>query len=171
MGGLSPIHLLVLAIVAILLLGGGRFSNLMGDVAKGVKNFKKGMAEEDHDSAKPAPRIESRIEAQTAARPAPAPVYDPASDRDADRVGDGDALPSAARQFRSGFDQMVREAELEEMEKKWKAENERIMREHPAEPHALEDGAAVAVEQPVIVDHPHVESGVAPSPARDGAAS
>ncbi len=76
-----------------------------------------------------------------------------------------------ARQFRSGFDQMVREAELEEMEKKWKAENERIMREHPAEPHALEDGAAVAVEQPVIVDHPHVESGVAPSPARDGAAS
>lgn len=37
-----------------------------------------------------------------------------------------------ARQFRAGFDEMVREAELEEMEKKWKAENERIMREHPA---------------------------------------
>ncbi len=36
-----------------------------------------------------------------------------------------------ARQFRSGFDQMVREAELEEMEKRWAAENERIMREHP----------------------------------------
>lgn len=36
-----------------------------------------------------------------------------------------------ARQFRSGFDTMVREAELEEMEKKWAAENERIMREHP----------------------------------------
>lgn len=39
----------------------------------------------------------------------------------------------AARHFRSGFDAMVREAELEEMEKKWKAENERIMREHAAE--------------------------------------
>lgn len=39
-----------------------------------------------------------------------------------------------ARQFRSGFDAMVREAELEEMEKKWKEENERIMREHPAVP-------------------------------------
>lgn len=65
MGGLSPIHLLVLAIVAILLLGGGRFSNLMGDVAKGVKNFKKGMSEED-EPAKPAPRIE----AQSAAKPA-----------------------------------------------------------------------------------------------------
>ena len=36
-----------------------------------------------------------------------------------------------ARHFRSGFDTMMREAELEEMEKKWKAENERIMREHP----------------------------------------
>ena len=42
MGGFSPIHLLVLAVVAILLLGGGRFSSLMGDVAKGVKTFKKG---------------------------------------------------------------------------------------------------------------------------------
>lgn len=39
-----------------------------------------------------------------------------------------------ARHFRSGFDAMVREAELEEMEKKWREENERIMREHPAEP-------------------------------------
>ena len=37
-----------------------------------------------------------------------------------------------ARQFRSGFDEMVRQAELDEMEKKWAAENERIMREHPA---------------------------------------
>jgi sec-independent protein translocase protein TatB len=35
-----------------------------------------------------------------------------------------------ANQFRSGFDAMVREAELEEMEKKWKEENARIMAEH-----------------------------------------
>ena len=33
--------------------------------------------------------------------------------------------------FRSGIDAMVREAELEEMEKKWKEQNARIMREHP----------------------------------------
>lgn len=39
-----------------------------------------------------------------------------------------------ARHFRSGFDEMVRQAELEEMEKKWKAENERIMREHLIRP-------------------------------------
>ena len=33
--------------------------------------------------------------------------------------------------FRSGIDAMVREAELEDMEKKWKEQNARIMREHP----------------------------------------
>ena len=38
-----------------------------------------------------------------------------------------------ARHFRSGIDTMMREAELQEMEKKWAEENERIMREHPAE--------------------------------------
>jgi len=47
-----------------------------------------------------------------------------------------------ARHFRSGFDAMVREAELEEMEKKWAAENERIMREHPA----------VSLPPPVTID-------------------
>ena len=77
MGSFSPIHLLVLAVVAILLIGGGRFSNLMGDVAKGVKNFKKGMAEQDDDvAAKPAPRIEAQKAAE------------PAFDRDGERVRD-----------------------------------------------------------------------------------
>jgi sec-independent protein translocase protein TatB len=37
-----------------------------------------------------------------------------------------------ARHFRSGFDEMIRQAEMEEMEKKWAAENARIMAEHPA---------------------------------------
>ena len=34
--------------------------------------------------------------------------------------------------FRTGIDAMIREAELEEMEKKWKAQNEAILKEHPA---------------------------------------
>lgn len=76
MGGLSPIHLIIFAVIAILLLGGGRFSNLMGDVAKGVKNFKKGMMEEDHDAAKPSPRIEVHKNVE------------PAFDRDGNRVRD-----------------------------------------------------------------------------------
>jgi len=37
-----------------------------------------------------------------------------------------------ANQFKSGIDEMIRESELAEMEKHWKAENERIMREHQA---------------------------------------
>lgn len=37
-----------------------------------------------------------------------------------------------ARHFRSGVDEMIRQSELDEMERKWAAENERIMREHPA---------------------------------------
>ncbi len=40
-------------------------------------------------------------------------------------------LRRVSAQFRSGIDSMVREAELEDMEKKWKAQNEKIMREHP----------------------------------------
>lgn len=38
-----------------------------------------------------------------------------------------------ASQFRAGFDDMVRQSELEELEKKWASENERIMRDHPPE--------------------------------------
>ena len=37
-----------------------------------------------------------------------------------------------ARHFTSGIEDMVRQAELEEMEKKWREENERILQLHPA---------------------------------------
>jgi sec-independent protein translocase protein TatB len=33
--------------------------------------------------------------------------------------------------FKSGIETMIREAEMEDMEKKWAAQNEKIMREHP----------------------------------------
>jgi sec-independent protein translocase protein TatB len=36
-----------------------------------------------------------------------------------------------AGHFRAGVDNMIRESELADMEKKWKEENERIMRDHP----------------------------------------
>jgi sec-independent protein translocase protein TatA len=53
--GLSAQHILLLLIIALLLFGRGKISELMGDVAKGIKSFKKGMSEED-EPAKPAPR-------------------------------------------------------------------------------------------------------------------
>lgn len=54
--GPSPWHLLILGIVVLLLFGKGRFSGMMGDVAKGIKEFKKGMSEDD--SKTPPSRIE-----------------------------------------------------------------------------------------------------------------
>jgi sec-independent protein translocase protein TatB len=77
-----------------------------------------------------------------------------------------------ARQFRSGFDAMVREAELEEMEKKWAAENERIMREHPATSDTAAADPVVAdpaltptlphdgTQAPLMVEQPHVAPAV-----------
>lgn len=59
MGGFSLMHWLLFGGVAILVLGGGRFSAMMGDVAKGVKQFKKGLADEEEES-KPAGRIDTK---------------------------------------------------------------------------------------------------------------
>jgi sec-independent protein translocase protein TatA len=52
--GLSAQHFLLLIIVALLLFGRGKISELMGDVAKGIKSFKKGMSE-DEEIAKATP--------------------------------------------------------------------------------------------------------------------
>ncbi len=47
MGGVSIWHWIVVGIVVMLLFGRGKVSELMGDVAKGIKSFKKGMQEEE----------------------------------------------------------------------------------------------------------------------------
>ena len=46
MFGLSPIHIVVFALVVLVLFGRGKVSEFMGDFGKGVKSFKQGMAEE-----------------------------------------------------------------------------------------------------------------------------
>jgi sec-independent protein translocase protein TatA len=56
MGGLSIWHWLIVGILVLLLFGKGRFSDMMGDVAKGIKSFKKGMTEED-EAPKPPSQI------------------------------------------------------------------------------------------------------------------
>jgi sec-independent protein translocase protein TatA len=48
MGFGSPWHWLIVGVVLLLVFGGrGKISEMMGDVAKGIKSFKKGMADED----------------------------------------------------------------------------------------------------------------------------
>jgi sec-independent protein translocase protein TatB len=51
-----------------------------------------------------------------------------------------------ARHFTAGIESMVREAELEEMEKRWREENERIMRLHPANAFYPEPGQETPAE-------------------------
>lgn len=47
MGSLSIWHWALVILVVMLLFGRGKISDLMGDVAKGIKSFKKGMADEE----------------------------------------------------------------------------------------------------------------------------
>jgi sec-independent protein translocase protein TatA len=44
---MSLTHWLVVAVLVLLLFGRGKISELMGDMAKGIKSFKKGLAEDD----------------------------------------------------------------------------------------------------------------------------
>ncbi len=68
MGSFSIWHWMLFLAVALLLFGGkGKISDIMCDVAKGVKSFKKGLSEDDEEKPVPsapaaAPRpIESRL--------------------------------------------------------------------------------------------------------------
>ena len=69
MGSFSLVHWLVLGLIVLLLFGKGRFSDMMGDVAKGIKSFKKGMAEDD--APPPAPR---QIDGQRSPEATPTPT-------------------------------------------------------------------------------------------------
>ena len=76
MGGASIWHWIVVGVIVLLLFGRGKISEMMGDVAKGIKAFKKGMSEDEAAAATqtPAaaepPRPLDHQAAQTAARPA-----------------------------------------------------------------------------------------------------
>lgn len=59
MGGLSIWHWLVVIVVVMLFFGKGKISDIMGDVAKGVKSFKKGLADDDDEVATVKP-LESK---------------------------------------------------------------------------------------------------------------
>jgi sec-independent protein translocase protein TatA len=58
MGLGSVWHWLLVILVLVLLFGAGKISGLMGDLAKGIKSFKKEMAEGDSEPApEPAPKV------------------------------------------------------------------------------------------------------------------
>jgi len=53
MGSFSLMHWVIVLLVVMLLFGGGRISGLMGDVAKGIKSFRKGLADDDAKPVEP----------------------------------------------------------------------------------------------------------------------
>jgi sec-independent protein translocase protein TatA len=53
MGSMSLWHWIIVIAVVLLLFGRGKISDLMGDVAQGIKAFKKGMADDDTAKAEP----------------------------------------------------------------------------------------------------------------------
>jgi sec-independent protein translocase protein TatA len=71
MGSFSLVHWVILILVVILLFGRGRISDLMGDFAKGINSFKKGLA--DGDTPPPAPPQVTNV-ASTPAQPATDPA-------------------------------------------------------------------------------------------------
>jgi len=73
MGGLSIWHWIIVIAVILLLFGRGKISELMGDVAQGIKAFKKGMAEDETAKAEPEqPKtIEHQAGTTVGAKPTP----------------------------------------------------------------------------------------------------
>lgn len=66
--GLSATHLLLLLVVVVLLFGRNKISDLMGDVAKGIKSFKKGLADEDTAAADDKKAIDAKAETPVASK-------------------------------------------------------------------------------------------------------
>ena len=68
MGSLSIWHWIVVVVVVLLLFGRGKISELMGDVAQGIKSFKKGMADDEKTADTTKPDIDEDHRSQCADR-------------------------------------------------------------------------------------------------------
>lgn len=93
MGGFSIWHIGLFAVVVLLLSGGNRLSSMMSDLAKGLKGFKQGMAEEDH-----SPR---GIQARKGPHDVPYRVYGELP-QDCDKRSAGEGFDPASLRPRSG---------------------------------------------------------------------
>ena len=89
MGGASIWHWIVVGLIIMLLFGRGKISEMMGDVAKGIKAFKKGMTEDETTAATTPPgtttetvrTIEHHTGQPATAAPAPAGANTTLGDR------------------------------------------------------------------------------------------
>ncbi|MCZ8315814.1 twin-arginine translocase TatA/TatE family subunit [Phreatobacter sp.] len=78
MGTFSAWHWILVAIVVLLLFGRGKISEFMGDAAKGIKAFKKGLAEDDKPETPPVATPATAPASTIDHHPAPAAAPQPA---------------------------------------------------------------------------------------------
>ena len=71
MFGLSPGHLLLLLLIVVLIFGTKKLGNIGGDVASAIKNFRKGLQDDNQPTQ---PQLKADPEAATPVSPAPAPT-------------------------------------------------------------------------------------------------
>lgn len=76
-----------------------------------------------------------------------------------------------ARHFRTGLDAMIREAEMEELEKKWAAENERIMKQWPTGDVGQEIAKPLIASPPPAPEDDSGEIGPSRADAKDNSAA
>lgn len=81
MGGASIWHWVVVGIIVMLLFGRGKISDLMGDMAKGIKAFKKGMSDDDTAPAAPPPPAAVNEPVRTLEHREPVPAANATVDR------------------------------------------------------------------------------------------
>ena len=74
---IGPVQIILILVVIVLLFGRGKISELMGDVAKGIKSFKKSMAEDvaeaedetsktiEHEAKKAEAKVDAKSKAET----------------------------------------------------------------------------------------------------------
>ena len=77
MGGFSAWHWIIVALVILVLFGRGKISETMGDFGKGIKSFRKGLAEEDKAAPPPAPPAQITAPANEADAVAPERARNP----------------------------------------------------------------------------------------------
>jgi sec-independent protein translocase protein TatA len=68
MGATSIWHWVIVALIVVLLFGRGKISEVMGDVAKGIKSFKKGMADDDTAEKQSDPKVIDNDQQATSTR-------------------------------------------------------------------------------------------------------
>jgi len=78
LGGIS--HWIILLVIVLLLFGATRISSVMGEFGKGIKSFKKGLADEDEDRSRNLPPQGKAPERPIEVTPEPRPRETPSSD-------------------------------------------------------------------------------------------